>query len=171
MTRPSTRIHAVAELSAARAAELQVLVDAQFANTSFEWAPPQWHVLTSIDDTLVACLRLFERSITASTQRLRLGGVGGVMTLPEWRQRGLASITLRRAAEFLRTDRQLDFAFLLCRDEVAAVYAKLGWQPVAGPTTFQQPTGRATYPQRTMVLALRDAAWPPGPIDLCGLPW
>ena len=171
MTRPLIRIHSASDLSAARTAELQALFEAQFAQSSFQWAAPQWQVLTTIDDELVACVRLFERIITAAGQPLRVGGVGGVMTMPAWRRRGLASATLRRAAELLRAELRAEFALLLCRDEVAQVYAKLGWELVDGPTAFDQPGGRATYPRRTMILAFGDATWPHGPIDLCGLPW
>lgn len=171
MNPPLIQIHASAALSPQRQAELQALFDAQFVNSSFQWAPPQWHTLATVDDELVAYVRLFERTITVGGQQLRVGGVGGVMTLPEWRRCGLASAALRRGAEFLHAERQLEFALLLCRDEVANVYAQLGWTSVDGPTTFDQPAGRATYPRQTMVLTFDATPWPSGPIDLCGLPW
>jgi hypothetical protein len=108
MTPPEVKIHVAADLPAERHAELQALFDEQFAGSSFQWAAPQFHVLTSIDGRLAASVRL---------------------------------------------------------------YATLGWQIVEGPTTFEQPTGRATYPRRTMVLTFGSAPWPHGPIDLRGLPW
>ena len=168
---PIIRIHAAADLPSQRQAELQTLFDAQFANSSFQWAAPQWHALAFVDDAVVSCVRIFERTISAGGQRLRVGGIGGVMTLAEWRHRGLASATLRCAAEFMRGKLRVESALLLCRDEVALVYAKLGWTEDQGPTTFEQPAGRATYPRRTMVLIFGETTWPPGPIDLCGLPW
>jgi GNAT superfamily N-acetyltransferase len=150
---------------------LDHLFKVQFGHTSYQWAPPQWPALTYVDAALASYLRIFERTLSVGGQMLRVSGVGGVMTLPEWRQRGLASLTLRRAAEFMRNELHVEFALLLCRDEVAPVYTKLGWQIVASPTTFEQPTGRTTYPRNTIVLRFSPRAWPPGPIDLCGLPW
>jgi aminoglycoside 2'-N-acetyltransferase I len=171
MTPPEVKIHVAADLPAERHAELQALFDEQFAGSSFQWAAPQFHVLTSIDGRLAASVRLFSRTIAVAGQRMHVGGVGGVMTLPERRHRGLASTTLRHAAEFIRRALKVEFALLLCRDEVTPLYATLGWQIVEGPTTFEQPTGRATYPRRTMVLTFGSAPWPHGPIDLRGLPW
>ena len=171
MTAPLIQIYSDAELPRSQQAELDDLFKVQFGHTSYHWARPQWHVLTSFDAVLVSYLRIFERTISVGEQTLRVAGVGGVMTLPEWRQRGLARITLLRAAEFMRNELRSDFALLLCREEVAPVYAKLGWEIVAGPTTFEQPTGRATYPHHTMVVRYAARAWPSGPIDLCGLPW
>ena len=171
MTAPSIQIQPDAALSPRQQAELAQWFQLQFGHTLYQWAPPQWHVLTYVDAALASYLRIFERTISVGEQTLRVSGVGGVMTLPEWRQRGLAGITLRRAAMFMRDELRVDFALLLCRDEVAPLYAKLGWEIVAGPTTFEQPTGRATYPRHTMVLRYTARAWPSGPIDLCGLPW
>lgn len=171
MSRPQIQIHATADLPPQQQAELQALFDAQFAGSSFHWAAPQWHVLTYLGTALVVCVRVFERTISVGNQPLHVGGVGGVMTLPEWRHRGLASMTLRRAAEFMRHERRVAFALLLCRDEVAPVYAKLGWEFAEGPTSCEQPSGRVTYPRRTMILRFGTQPWPPGPIDLRGLPW
>jgi hypothetical protein len=47
----------------------------------------------------------------------------------------------------------------------------LGWQVVEGPLTFDQPQGKVTFPDVTMVLPCAGKEWPPGVIDLCGLPW
>ena len=171
MTAPLIQIYSDAGVPRSQQAELDDLFKVQFGHTAYQWAPPQWHVLTRVDAALASYLRIFERTISVGEETLRVSGVGGVMTLPEWRQRGLAGIALRRAAEFMRDELRVDFALLLCRDEVAPVYARLGWETVAGPTTFEQPTGRAPYPHHTMVLRYTARAWPSGPIDLCGLPW
>jgi hypothetical protein len=64
----------------------------------------------------------------------------------------------------------VEFAVLLCRREVAPVYAKLGWIRVDGPTVFMQPSGLATYPRGTMVLSFVERQ-PTGTIDMRGLPW
>ena len=74
MSQALVAIHAVAALSPQRHAELQALFAAQFAGSKFQWAPPQWHVLTTIDGELVACVRLFQRVITIGGQPLRVGG-------------------------------------------------------------------------------------------------
>ncbi len=168
---PAIDIHSAGVLSAERRDEIEQWFHMQFAHTSFQWSAPAWHVLGCVGDRLVGYLRMFERVISAGGHAVRVGGIGGVMTRPECRRRGIASALLRRAAQFIGDELGAEFGLLLCREEVAPVYAKLGWQIVAGPTTFEQPSGKATYPRLTMVLPFTEKEWPAGPIDMCGLPW
>jgi GNAT superfamily N-acetyltransferase len=143
MNLPEVKIYAAAGLPVERHAALQALFDRQFAGSSFRWAAPQWHVLASIDGALAASARLFKRGIAVAGQSMHVGGVGGVMTLPEWRHRGLASLTLRRAAAFMRDELKVEFALLLCRDAVAPVYAS--WLAVRGWTNDLRPAQRAGH--------------------------
>ncbi|MBI4590181.1 MAG: hypothetical protein HY725_15215 [Candidatus Rokubacteria bacterium] len=88
-----------------------------------------------------------------------------------FRRRGIATALLLRAAAFMRDELRAEFGLLFCRHEVAPVYARIGWVPVPGPTWFAQSSGMRPYPAETMILKCSDRDWPPGPIDLCGLPW
>jgi hypothetical protein len=78
---------------------------------------------------------------------------------------------LAHAAEFMKSDLRVEFGLLLCRHEVSPVYAKMGWIIIPGPTTFTRAGVGATYPNDTMILPLGKRVWPPGPIDMLGLPW
>jgi len=40
-----------------------------------------------------------------------------------------------------------------------------------GPLTFDQPQGKVTFTDVTRILPCTKKDWPPGVIDLCGLPW
>lgn len=71
----------------------------------------------------------------------------------------------------MRDEMRVEFAILLCRQEVAPVYARLGWTRVDGPTVFMQPSGLTTYPRDTMVLRFTERQWLAGTIDMRGLPW
>jgi hypothetical protein len=117
---------------------------------------------------------------------MRLGGIGGVVTLKEWRNRGIASAAMQKAAEFLHDQLAVPFGLLVCDPALAPFYQKLSWQVVAGPLVFDQPaafqpgldqvisggpTHKATLEGAIMVLPCREAVWPAGLIDLCGLPW
>jgi len=101
---------------------------------------------------------------------MRVGGIGGVITKPEWRFRGIAHNLLTYAAAFMRDELGVEFALLLCRREVAPVYANLRWFRVDGPTLFMQPSGITTYPRETMILSFTEQGWPTGTIDMRGLP-
>jgi hypothetical protein len=116
-------------------------------------------------------LGIFNRIVEVAGARIRVGGIGGVITKPEWRVRGVARNLLTRAAGFMHDEPGVEFAMLLCRREVAPVYAKLGWIHVDGPTVFIQPSGMAPYPRDTMVLRFTERQWPLGTIDMRGLHW
>ncbi len=143
----------------------------EFGSTGFTWAAPDYYVVTEVRDELIGRLGIFDREVEVANTRIRVGGIGGVITKPDWRLRGIASDLLTHAAEFMRDEMGVEFAMLLCRREVAPVYAKFGWTRVDGPTVFMQPSGLATYPRDTMVLRFTERPWPPGAIDMRGLPW
>ena len=143
----------------------------EFGKTGFIWAAPDYYAILEVGGELVGRLGIFNREIEIAGARIRVGGIGGVITKPEWRLRGVAGELLTRAADFMRSNLGVDFALLLCRREVAPVYAKLGWKRVDGPTIFMQPSGMTAYPRDTMVLRFGTREWPAGTIDLHGLPW
>jgi hypothetical protein len=76
----------------------------------------------------------------------------------------LPSGGLLRAAESWRTtcgpSRSARFGGL-CRKSIHS----------SGPTTFTRAGVAAAYPHDTMILPLGGKAWPPGLIDMLGLPW
>ena len=143
----------------------------EFGQTGFTWAPPDYYAITEIESELIGRLGIFEREIEVAGTRMRVGGIGGVITKPEWRFRGIAHNLLTHAAAFMHDELRVEFALLLCRREVAPVYAKLGWFRVDGPTLFMHPSGITTYPRDTMILSFTEQEWPTGTIDMRGLPW
>jgi predicted N-acetyltransferase YhbS len=129
-------------------------------------------MLAYVDGMLISHLGIVERRVVAvGGQPIQLSGIGGVITHPAWRRRGIASAVLEQAVEFIRNELTAEFCLLLCREEIAPLYARFGWKCVEGPTTFQQPVGQITWPRLTMVLPCAGKEWPRGSIDLCGLPW
>jgi len=137
----------------------------------YEWAQPDWRVVVRSERQYVCHAAITERTATAGGEPVRLGGIGGVMTPPEWRGRGLAAVALRETAAFLRGKMRADFGLLLCSAGLAPFYRKLGWDCIEAPLTFDQPSGKVGWDEEVMVLPCAERSWPEGPIDLCGLPW
>jgi GNAT superfamily N-acetyltransferase len=138
----------------------------------YQWSTDHdWHILVEMDEQLASCLSIVERTCTVGGQPVRLGGIAGLATLPEWRGRGLAGAALQRAAAFMRDKLDAEFGLLLCRRDLVPYYRRFGWQLAEGPLTFAQPGGKVTYQEAAMVLPITGREWPPGMIDLCGLPW
>jgi aminoglycoside 2'-N-acetyltransferase I len=145
----------------------------QFGEEShdYAWSDVDWHVLLRVDDQLVSHVEIVERTGTVDERPVKLGGIGGVVTLSEWRGRGLATAVLGRAATFMRDELRVAFGLLICGQKMIPFYSRLGWQVVAGPLVFDQPGGKVVFDDVTMVLPCAGADWPEGTIDLCGLPW
>lgn len=97
---------------------------------------------------------MFNRQVSAGGVIVKVGGIGGVATKPQFCRRGVASALLSRAAEFMKNELSAEFGFLLCRHEVSPIYAKLGWTRIEGSTIFSQAGGTETYPHDTMILLL-----------------
>lgn len=136
-----------------------------------EWATPDWHLLADCDGQLVCHLAVTERHATASGQPVHLAGIGGVMTPPSFRGKGLAGTLMRHAAEFMRDTLRVEFGLLLCSHDLLPLYTRLGWHHVPGPLVFAQTTGNETWEEEVMILPCGDRPWPPGAIDLAGPPW
>ena len=152
----------------------------------YAWAIADWHVLAWEGNLLVGHVDITERTALVGGTEMRLGGIGGVVTLKEWRKRGIASAAMQKAAEFLRDELAAPFGLLVCDPAMAPFYQKLSWQVVAGPLIFDQqtafqpgldqvisgePTHKVTLEGAILVLPCREHNWPAGLIDLCGLPW
>jgi GNAT superfamily N-acetyltransferase len=164
-------IYSERDLSSIQRVKLEEWFEQEFGHIPYQWATPAWYVLARVDSVLVSRLGIVERVVAVDRQSIRVAGISGVITHPEWRGRKIASAVLNKAVEFIKSEMNAEFALLLCRQEVTPVYARLGWKIVNGPTTFWQPGRKLTYPKLTMVLECGQKSWPIGPIDLGGLPW
>ena len=137
----------------------------------YQWSEADWHVMEYADGILVSYLAIVERLGAVNEQPVKLGGIGAVATLPEWRGRGLASVAMEKAADFMDDELGVEFGLLLCDQSTLPFYRRLGWELVPGPLVFDQPGGKVTFPDLTMVLPFATRIWPQGTIDLRGLPW
>jgi GNAT superfamily N-acetyltransferase len=143
---------------------------AHFGHVPYVWEEPRRIVLARDRDVVAGHAGMFEREVSVGALPVRVGGIGGVVTHEAYRRSGVARAMLEQAVTTFRSDR-LQFALLLCREEVVPVYESSGWRRVDVTTRFQQPDGPAIYPRVTMVIDLAGRAWPAGDVDMAGLPW
>ena len=97
---------------------------------------PTWHpeqtLVVSCEGRLVSALRIWDRQIHLGSTPVRIGGIGGVTTHPEYRRRGLASQLMTCAEEVMRSG---GYELGLLFTEIPArFYRRLGWHcvPMAG---------------------------------------
>ena len=139
------------------------------------WTPGEdtpWRILLWDGDRLASHVGILEREIRVGDQAVTVAGIRSVMTLPALRGRGYASMAVSLANDFIAMELpRSEFALLICLDTRVPLYRRLGYEVVREPTVFEQPGGPAVNPINTMVRPFRGHPWPPGRVDLRGLPW
>ena len=90
------------------------------------WAHADLRVIVSDREGIRCHVGVFWRNGTFDGQRVRMAGIGGVMTSPGVRRKGYASEALRRAEEFM-VHEQVDFGLLFCEPHNERFYGNLGW--------------------------------------------
>lgn len=159
------------DLSQERKVALDQMFDREFGRHTLIYALPRWHAMGILDGSLVGRVSILERMISVGQKLLRVGGICGVVTVPEYRGRGIASALLGESVAFIKRRLDLPFALLTCNSRLEVFYQRLGWKTVCGPTIFTQPGGVRTCGGLTMIVECETRPWPEGAIDLCGLPW
>lgn len=136
------------------------------------WAQAQRRVLLYVNNEVRAVAGIHERGVLCDSQKIRVAGIGGVMTEPEFQGQGYGKQVMLHLMELLRTEANCVFALLFCEDHNVAFYDRLGWALFEGDLVVEQHgvTGPFAF-RNTMVLPLNGSAKVAGHIDLCGLPW
>jgi len=120
---------------------------------------------------LVCHVGLYRREATWNGRKVRIGGIGGVLTHEGFRRRGLASVALNAATQTLKDERATDFALLFCEPHNSDFYRNRGWKPFTGEVFAEQPGGRIRFDVLMPMVFYLKRAPHEGVIDLCGLPW
>ena len=170
-----TEICATRQLPAADRQRLDDMLNRAFGDDEigrqYYWSDNDWNVWLRSGDEIVSHVGIVDRTITVGGRPLRVGGVGAVATASEWRRRGYARQLMEAAAAFLRDELHVPAGLLICGEETAPYYGRLGWQTVPGPLLIDQPQGKVAMSAEIMVLLFDETPWPAGTIDLCGLPF
>jgi GNAT superfamily N-acetyltransferase len=159
------------DLQPERKVALEEMFEREFGRDPLLYAASHWYAMGLLDGNLVGRVGILKREISVGQELLRVGGICGVVTAPEFRDRGIAGALLGESVAFIRNSLRLPFALLTCRSKLEVFYERLGWKTVNGPTVFTQPDGVRTCKGLTMVAVLVSRLWPEGSIDMRGLPW
>jgi RimJ/RimL family protein N-acetyltransferase len=135
------------------------------------YAKMEWNVLVYMGNVLASNVEIVGRTVTVGGQPMRVGGIGGVATLPEYRGRGLATQAMVAAAKFMKDELGLEYGLLITSTRRETFYGGLGWQVISEPAYFDQPSGKIKNEGSTMSLSIAGKSWPPGMVDFCSLPW
>ncbi|MCW2994351.1 MAG: Acetyltransferase [Conexibacter sp.] len=98
-------------------------------------------------------------------------GFGGLIIRRDVRGGGLMPVLMDALVEValgLGPDR----AMIFCEAHLAEIYRRRGYAAITDAVSIDQPGGRVVMPLTTMWRALRPGAgWPPGAVEVAGLPF
>jgi predicted N-acetyltransferase YhbS len=100
-----------------------------------------------------------------------VAGLGGLVVTHDARGRGIARELAPHLLE-LASELPAERAMLFCVARLMPFYTEFDFRRIAEPVSVDQPGGRITMPLEAMWKPLRDGvAWPPGELELSGLPF
>ena len=140
-------------------------------DANFRWRPKDFHFVTEEDGRAVSHVGVLKTQVKAGGRALTVGGVGGVVTVPEAQGRRLVHEAMRQAASFICHELGAEFGMLFCLPRLAPFYARQGWLPVEDEVEIEQPAGKVVWPYHVMVLPCGESTWPAGRVEVGGLPW
>lgn len=173
MTEFDMQVLSQKNLSQAQRVELDALDKLAFTEEmdfGFDWSGSEEYVVLRVDGRLAAMVGMLERTIRVGGREVKVGGVGGVATHPDHRRRGYAGRLLEAAARVLQ-EKGCRFAMLFCDQKLVEYYGRSNFRKVDAPLFIISRGERMQIHEIKMVRALSGEDWPPGEIDLQGLPW
>ncbi|MEL7234775.1 MAG: GNAT family N-acetyltransferase [Chloroflexota bacterium] len=142
-----------------------------------QWTPGTWCVVVYSYNEFGAYAEVLEREIIVGGQTVRVGGIGGVMSLPHMRGKGLAKAGMRAMTDYICTEMQADAGMLYCAPHNVAFYQSLGWQQIERHITYHQYNGThvldmgESSDDNVLVMPCGDLVFPDGDIDVKGNLW
>ena len=141
------------------------------ADFQLSWRHKDLHFLLYVDRKLVCHVGILQHTININYQSIKIGGVGGVVTVPEEQKKGYAGLLMNHAARFLMSTWEVDFGLLFCLPRMITYYELLGWKLIKQRFLIEQPIGQIISPLQVMVLPCARLNWPDDDIDLQSQPW
>jgi predicted GNAT family N-acyltransferase len=172
-----------------RVVELEAMTDAQWVEIvgdeaepwgggfgeRMTWAEKERYVAALSSDETVAALAgaMVVRVDVEGGGSFDVLGIGGVFVRQNERGRGLALLLVKELLARAERDASSPArAMLFCRAHLTTLYRKLGFREIEAPVWAEQREGRVEMPMPAMWRALREGAdWPPGRVDVRGLPF
>ena len=137
----------------------------------YRWRPKDHHFVTEEDGRPLSHVGVIKTTVGVGGREVTVGGVGGVVTVPEAQGRHLVHAAMRQAQEFICHELGADFGMLFCLPRLEPFYARQGWRAVGDEVEIEQPAGPVVWPYRVMVRPCGEREWPAGRVEIGGLPW
>jgi GNAT superfamily N-acetyltransferase len=129
------------------------------------WEDPRAiHFVRAEGNLLVSHAQVVIPQLAHGRGPLRIAGLGGVMTYPQFRGEGHGSAVMRRATDHIRSDPAIDLGMLFCDPKLIPFYEPCGWTKLSGGRVVVDRSGEP----EDVVMTVGDPAVLP---DVLRLPW
>jgi hypothetical protein len=140
------------------------------AKYHLEWRPADYHVIGYLKREPVTHVGIVKHSVRVGSVRKTVGGIGGVVTVPQKQRQGLAKMCLSYAHYYMRYELAVEYGFLFCLEQLVSYYRDIGWRMLENKVLINQPRGALFAPLPSMVFEF-SPPWPEGLVTLDSLPW
>lgn len=137
----------------------------------YRWRSKSYHFIAEEGGRALSHVGVIKTTVGVGGREVTVGGVGGVVTVPEAQGRHLVHASMRQAAEFICHELGADFGMLFCLPRLEPFYARQGWRAIVDEVEIDQPAGKVVWPYRVMVRPCGERVWPAGRVEVGGLPW
>jgi len=135
-----------------------------------KWAKPHWAVTLNLNESVVSYYSIVLRDGLFDNSKVRIAGIGGVLTNPRYRGLGYMRKLLSGTENFIFNKLSVDVGLLICQEHMIDFYKKMHWYEVKSPLYYTR-AGKRERCQIPVMLLSKDRRYHPKMIDLCGLPW
>ena len=137
----------------------------------YRWRSKDYHFVSEEGGRPLSHVGVVKTAVSVGGRQLTVGGVGGVVTVPEAQGRRLVHAAMLQADEFICRELGAEFSMLFCLPRLEPFYARQGWQALEDEVEIEQPDGKIIWPYRVMVKPCGERVWPAGRVEVGGLPW
>ena len=136
-----------------------------------KWRGTDHHVVGYVAGRPAVHVGLVAHRISVGSTKALVGGIGSVVTAPEFQKQGRARECLLWSHAYMQSELGVEFGYLFCPERLVKFYSSLGWKKLSDEVVVDQPgqTG-VPAPLCSMVLEF-STPWPGGRVDLGSLPW
>jgi len=115
------------------------------------YAVPFATLVAMSDKTVIGTLSIFKREITFDRRNIVLGGIGAVCVLPRERRKGIGTLMVKKAMQYLKKQK-CDIACLNVDTEkkVYGIYEKVGFVMMNREISFENIYGKIIKEKGTM---------------------
>jgi len=138
---------------------------------NFPFQPKNIHIVLYENQQAVSHVGMLENTVLVNEKPIAVGGIGGVITRPEYQGKGFAQALLKESVNYFKEELNVEFGMLFCFDRLLPFYQSMEWQHIQDDVYVYNKTEKVIWTDELMVLPLTTSEWPKGSVDIDGYFW